>query len=498
MAPPGTVPMMTRMIPLCASAADGTARAARESASQTMPRRLICETLLRGKSSRADQLAAYARRSCSAHEKVRLHRALTFDVQWPARLKLKVVAKQVICFSRDVNTAGSAETFHTARGIHRVAPDIVDEFVRANHAGNDRPNMNPNPDFQIDAQTGAHALYDVQHLDRECGHSVRVVRQRLGQPAGDHIGVADGLDFFEPLLLDGDVEALEYGGQYFQDAIRREAGRQRSKSDEIREQDGRIVKPICDDGFTGSHARHDVLRQDVEQQGFRAQLLRAQLLEMLLLAVAQPFLFQTRVDFWAQQNRVERLRQIVFRSRLDAPYRAVELIESGDHDDRNMPRAGARLKPAQDLKAAHAWHHQIEQDQVEILGRQEIERACTTLDSDDLMAFAREASLKKIAIGGDIVDDKNPACELAPALALPHINRRDRAQQSGDNLDRLFLFIREGRRRAWFDPHVDLLQQLIRRFPDFVEIRQQLHLPAIPHVLDQHFAIAFDGIERCT
>src|SRR5262245_1263866 len=199
MAPPGTEPTMTRMIPLCASAAGVTARATSERASQPMPRRRICQTLLRGKSQSAASISVLREKialACSAHEKVRLHRALTFDFQRPARLKLKVMAKHVICFSRDVDTAGSAEAFHAARGIHSVAPDIINELVRANHAGNDRPNMNPDPDFQIDIQTGAHPLYDIQHLDRECGHSVRVVRQWLGQTAGDHIGVADGLNFF--------------------------------------------------------------------------------------------------------------------------------------------------------------------------------------------------------------------------------------------------------------------------------------------------------------
>ena len=158
-----------------------------------------------------------------------------------------------------------------------------------------------------------------------------------------------------------------------------------------------------------------------------------------------------------------------------------------------MPRTRARFQPAQDLEAAHARHHQIEQDQVEIFDKQEIERACTIIDSDDLMALAREPAVQKIAISGDIVDDENAACKLAAVLMLPHINRHNRAQQSGDNLDRLFLFIRT---RAWFDHRVDLQQQLIRRFADFVEIRQELRLSGIAHVLDQHFAIAFNGIER--
>src|SRR5438552_7149290 len=172
MAPPGTVPMMTRMIPLCANAdrIRGAGSAAKESASQTMPRRFIEESFFASKVAKARINSSTGARTtklaCSADEKICLHRALTFDFQRAARLEFEIVAKHAIRFSRDVDTAGSAEAFHAARGIHRVAPDIINELVRANHAGHDRTNMNPDPDFQIDIQSGAHTLHDVQHLDK--------------------------------------------------------------------------------------------------------------------------------------------------------------------------------------------------------------------------------------------------------------------------------------------------------------------------------------------
>jgi hypothetical protein len=59
----------------------------------------------------------------------------------------------------------------------------------------------------------------MRNVDRECGHSMRVVGQRLRQASRDHIGVPDGLDFFESTLLDSDVETLEYRREHLQDPI---------------------------------------------------------------------------------------------------------------------------------------------------------------------------------------------------------------------------------------------------------------------------------------
>jgi hypothetical protein len=42
--------------------------------------------------------------------------------------------------------------FHAARGIHGVAPDIVDKLVRPDDAGNDRAGMNA--DARLKAQVG--------------------------------------------------------------------------------------------------------------------------------------------------------------------------------------------------------------------------------------------------------------------------------------------------------------------------------------------------------
>src|ERR1700704_4389220 len=52
----------------------------------------------------------------------------------------------------DVSTTGRAMRFKPACGVHRVTPDVVNEFADANDAGNDAA------DLQSDAQTEAAEL----------------------------------------------------------------------------------------------------------------------------------------------------------------------------------------------------------------------------------------------------------------------------------------------------------------------------------------------------
>ncbi len=104
---------------------------------------------------------------------------------------------------------------------------------------------------------------------------------------------------------------------------------------------------VGDGGLALAHARDDALRQDVEEKRLGARLLPLQIGDELLLAVAQPFLFQRGADARAQQDRIERLGQIVLGAGLDAAHHAVELVERRNHDDRNVAGMRRRLEPAQ-------------------------------------------------------------------------------------------------------------------------------------------------------
>ena len=66
-----------------------------------------------------------------------------------------------------------------------------------------------------------------------------------------------------------------------------------------------------------------------------------------------------------QQDRIERFGQIVFGPQLDTADHAADLVESRQHDDRNVAQARIRLQLFQYLIAVHLRHHDIEQNKVE-------------------------------------------------------------------------------------------------------------------------------------
>ena len=66
-------------------------------------------------------------------------------------------------------------------------------------------------------------------------------------------------------------------------------------------------------------------------------------------------------------DRIERLGQIILGAGFDAAHDAVDLVERGNHDDRDVAGLLRRLEPAQHLEAAHFRHDEIEQDEVELL-----------------------------------------------------------------------------------------------------------------------------------
>jgi hypothetical protein len=89
----------------------------------------------------------------------------------------------------------------------------------------------------------------------------------------------------------------------------------------------RIVAAATWSAMAVSHAVDDALRQDVQQQGFRTLLFPFQVGDEFLLPVAEPFPLQRRADARAQQDRIERLRQIILRAGFDATHRTVEIVE---------------------------------------------------------------------------------------------------------------------------------------------------------------------------
>ena len=71
--------------------------------------------------------------------------------------------------------------FHAAREVHRFAPQIVDEFLAADHAGHHRPGIDADPESQPSAAEGA-LRNGLAHVQRQLDQHPGMVRTGRGTP----------------------------------------------------------------------------------------------------------------------------------------------------------------------------------------------------------------------------------------------------------------------------------------------------------------------------
>src|ERR1051325_3747800 len=103
-----------------------------------------------------------------------------------SRLESKASLQSLEHRFADVSTTGRAMRFKPACGVHRVTPDVVNEFADADKARNDAADLQP--DAQTEAAELAVRLADVfVHRQRHRGHSGEMIRILLDQAAGNHV-----------------------------------------------------------------------------------------------------------------------------------------------------------------------------------------------------------------------------------------------------------------------------------------------------------------------
>ena len=110
-----------------------------------------------------------------------------------------------------------------------------------------------------------------------------------------------------------------------------------------------------------------------------------------------------------QQHGIERLGEVVLGAGLDAAHDAVELVQCGDHDHRQIAGVLGRLEPAQNLEPVHLRHDEVEQYEVKLVAAGERQRSRAVGGGDHLVTLAREPAREHVAIGGVVVDHQNAA-----------------------------------------------------------------------------------------
>lgn len=130
---------------------------------------------------------------------------------------------------------------------------------------------------------------------------------------------------------------------------------------------------------------------------------------VLALALARPLAVERGADTRLEQHRVERFREVVVRAELDAARDALGLAERGEHDDPNLAHPLVGLDPAKHLVTVHLGHHDVEQDEVESTGLEQLERLGAARGRHDEVPLALEVSREHVAVELDVVDDEQHA-----------------------------------------------------------------------------------------
>ena len=99
----------------------------------------------------------------------------------------------------------------------------------------------------------------------------------------------------------------------------------------------------------------------------------------LLLLVAQALLLEAGADARLQQHRVDRLVQVVLGAQLDAAHDVVQALERRGHDHRQVAQRAVGDELLEHLEAVHLRHLDVEQQQVEGLAAQHLERDAAVL-----------------------------------------------------------------------------------------------------------------------
>ncbi|MCY1303342.1 hypothetical protein D9M69_414630 [compost metagenome] len=189
--------------------------------------------------------------------------------------------------------------FHPAGGIDSRPPQVVDEFSFPDDAGDHWAAVYANAHLQVEAGALVEMRERVCHVQRHMRGPHRVVRRRLRQPRGCHVGVADGLDLLKAAIVGNGVEfeedLIEDGNQL----LGAHACRETRKRHDVREQNSHVRKAVGDEFRNAARDQvrtrfqpfSDRVGQQIEQQPLRQFLLGEnpviEALELVVLAANQ-------------------------------------------------------------------------------------------------------------------------------------------------------------------------------------------------------------------
>jgi hypothetical protein len=239
-----------------------------------------------------------------------------------------------------------------------------------------------------------------------------------------------------------------------------------------------------------------------------------ELLTMARLLIVKPLLFQTRADSSLQQDRVERLVQIVLCAQLDAAHDALDLVERRDHQHGDSAKRRVGFQALEHGVAVEVGHHHVEEHQIDRARGQDLERRQPTRRAEDVVTLAREAASQHVAVFLVVVHDQDywaarleltrsrlSAGDLGRAIGGARAAAQELGEAGGGRADSFQ--IRQQRRGVClrgpavkiFALRTDALERRSKGVAGGREVRRP-RLPACQHLVQQGQKLPGIGTER--
>ena len=172
----------------------------------------------------------------------------------------------------------------------------------------------------------------VEHVEGGLGAGAGVIGARRGDAADEHVGIADGFDFLEPVVFGDAVEGGEQIVEKLDGAVGGVFVDDLGEVHDVGEEHGAFEEAINDGAFALFEAVGDGLGQNVEQEAFGFGAFGAELQEGGLFLVAEAFFLEGGGDAGAEDDGIEGFGDVVFGAGFDAARGAFDSGEGGEHD----------------------------------------------------------------------------------------------------------------------------------------------------------------------
>ena len=130
-----------------------------------------------------------------ALEQIHLDQPFAFDIDQPTRLETISRSEQGMGCLRELNLAGHTMGFHPGGRVHRIAPEVIGEFLLADHPSNHRTGMEPNPDLQGLTRMAIMTCNHLLHPERHFRHLLSMIKASDRHTGHRHVSITNGFDF---------------------------------------------------------------------------------------------------------------------------------------------------------------------------------------------------------------------------------------------------------------------------------------------------------------